>query len=478
MDKRILTWDKVGRRWKRIYRGRTFYGKRGVRKSDQEAYRQAVNAWNEWKATADTDIEAHKPHAEQYRPAIKLRQAMLGWLDNEQQYASEYDQYAESRGIEGESFAALRDRLNREIERLRRDFARAKPPQLDGTGLPIDPTSTMAAAQRAWWRDNITTLETHDRWIGVTDHAKTIGANLDDFLTVKRQQADSGEIAYGWFAVIRYHLEHFRRYAGGMAVEQVNANLLSGYRARLLDTIKAGEITNTYGKGLLATVKQFVEWLWESEAIEHLPRNLRTLRITADTPTIKTLTTDEIKTLLTEATERTRLLVLLMLNTGMTGKDISDLTPDEVEWTTGRVRRRRSKTKRQKTVPVVDYKLWRTTFDLLRRYGSRKGERVFVNRNGEHLRRWNEKEGGKPRNVDNVRGVWAKLAERTGIRKPLKLLRTTSASTLAKHTDYGRFSFLFLGHSPKTTAERHYVQVPQDLFDKAVLWLGSQFGVE
>ena len=108
MDKRILTWDKVGRRWKRIYRGRTFYGKRGVRKSDQEAYRQAVNAWNEWKATADTDIEAHKPHAEQYRPAIKLRQAMLGWLDNEQQYASEYDQYAESRGIEGESFAALR----------------------------------------------------------------------------------------------------------------------------------------------------------------------------------------------------------------------------------------------------------------------------------------------------------------------------------------------------------------------------------
>ena len=309
----------------------------------------------------------------------------------------------------------------------------------------------LAACRRVsgeWWLNKTTTLETHDRWIGVTDHAKTIGANLDDFLTVKRQQADSGEIAEpNGLPRTQYHLEHFRRYAGGMGVEQCHHAV--GYRARLLDTIKAGEITNTYGKGLLATVKQFVEWLWESEAIEqsapqpphaadngghaeHQDPDHGRNQDTAD-----------------GSHQRTRLLVLLMLNTGMTGKDISDLTPDEVEWTTGRVKRRRSKTKRQKTVPVVDYKLWRTTFDLLRRYGSRKGERVFVNRNGEQLRRWNEKEDGKPRNVDNVRGVWAKLAERTGIQKPLKLLRTTSASTLAKHPDYGRFSFLFGDTAPR-----------------------------
>jgi hypothetical protein len=47
---------------------------------------------------------------------------------------------------------------------------------------------------------------------------------------------------------------------------------------------------------------------------------------------------------------------------------------------------------------------------------------------------------------------------------------------LAGHPTYGQFAFLFLGHSPKTTAEKHYIKVPQDLFDDAVRWLGKQYG--
>jgi integrase len=493
MDKRILTWDKAGARWKKIYRGRVWYGERGARKTDKSAYQQAVNAFHEWKTTADTDIDAHRPHADQYRQAIAQRQAMVNWLllerDNQEQYDQRIERLKNPRNAYERvtavdwgnplTYSHEHDGLVREIDHLKTDFARLNPPELDTPEtLNVSPIANRPLLERDFWIQNVKALQSHNRWIGVTDHAKTIGANLDDFLAVKKRQADSGQIAYGWSSVMRYHLEYFRRYAGEMAVENANANLLSGYHGHLLDTIRAGTITTTYAKGLLATLKTFVRWLWESEVIEQLPRNLGTLRITADIPTIKTLTTGEIKTLLTEATERTRLFILLMLNTGMTGKDISDLIPNEVEWTIGRVTRKRSKTKREKNVPVVSYRLWQATFDLLKQYGSRKGERVFHNKTGQPLRRWSEKDNGKPRNVDNVRGVWAKLTERTGIRKPLKLLRTTSASTLAKHMEYGRFAFLFLGHSPKTTAERHYVQVPQDLFDKAILWLGKELGIE
>jgi hypothetical protein len=34
----------------------------------------------------------------------------------------------------------------------------------------------------------------------------------------------------------------------------------------------------------------------------------------------------------------------------------------------------------------------------------------------------------------------------------------------------------FLGHSPRTVADRHYVVPPQELLDEAVTWLGRQLG--
>jgi hypothetical protein len=50
------------------------------------------------------------------------------------------------------------------------------------------------------------------------------------------------------------------------------------------------------------------------------------------------------------------------------------------------------------------------------------------------------------------------------------------ATLLGKHKDYGRFAPFFLGHSPRTVADRHYVAPSQELFDEAVLWMGKQLG--
>jgi integrase len=349
---------------------------------------------------------------------------------------------------------------------------------LDEPGrLPVHPLQYRGHNERRIWFERLDALKAHEQWTGTTDHAKTIDANLDQFLATKKQQANSKQIAYGWYDVLSHHLEHFRKFAGAVGVENLNANLLANYHSHLLTEIQAGKITSTYAKGLLGSVKSFVRHLWEREVLESLPRNLNKLQIDADAPSINTLTPTEIRTLQDKATEKTRLYILLMLNTGMTGKDISDLDAKEVDWRAGRIIRKRSKTKREKSVPVVNYKLWPETFRLLKKYGNRKGEHVLLNSRGLPLRRWEEAPNGKTRNANGVLKAWQRLIDATGVRKPLKLLRKTSATALASHATYGQFAFLFLGHAPQTTAEKHYVRVPQDLFDEAITWLGQHFGI-
>ena len=88
--------------------------------------------------------------------------------------------------------------------------------------------------------------------------------------------------------------------------------MMANYHAHLLGEVKAKRLTNTYAKELLTTSKAIVRWLWEQEAIDNLPRNLNKLKIEADTPTIKTLTIEEAKILIKEATDRQRLYTLLM----------------------------------------------------------------------------------------------------------------------------------------------------------------------
>ena len=158
MNKTILTWDKGGQRWKKMYRGRWWWGKRGQKKSDPQAYRQAVDSFREWQARADADLDANKPHADQYRQAIELRQAMLAWLQLERDNQEAFDTFltierdgrtetisAAEVGLA--TFTETYDRLAKEIDRLKRDYARLSPPALDTPGtLHTDPLALCSVA--------------------------------------------------------------------------------------------------------------------------------------------------------------------------------------------------------------------------------------------------------------------------------------------------------------------------------------------
>ena len=230
-------------------------------------------------------------------------------------------------------------------------------------------------------------------------------------------------------------------------------------------------------------MKSFVRWLWQIEAIPSLPRIMdgrsRALKIGNPPPEIVVFTKDEITVLLAEASDRTKLYILLMLNCGMTQKDIADLAASEVDWNAGRIARKRSKNESFATVPRLCYPLWPGTLRLLRQEANTVGsERVLLNENGRPL--WYEEvgEGGKLKKNDNVKSAFDRLKRKTKITKPMKSLKKTSASLIRANERFASLESLFLGHAPQSMSDRHYTEVPQALFDEAIAWLGGKYDVK
>jgi integrase len=177
--------------------------------------------------------------------------------------------------------------------------------------------------------------------------------------------------------------------------------------------------------------------------------------------------------------DEVKLIFLLGANAGMTQKDCTDLKPAEVDWQAGYLERRRSKSAHVGNAPVVRYKLWPTTLALLRKC-NKGGDRVITTRDGTPY--VNERfVGGKRVRVDSFHRHFQRVKERLAESLPdfdgtPKGVRKMSATLLASHPTYGRFVAYFLGHAPRSIADRHYARTDQGLFDEAVTWLGRQLG--
>jgi hypothetical protein len=87
-----------------------------------------------------------------------------------------------------------------------------------------------------------------------------------------------------------------------------------------------------------------------------------------------------------------------------------------------------------------------------------------------------ELRGGKLVKADGFASNFVHLKKRLKLNRSLKQLRKLGASLLDTHPTYGRFVQYFLGHSPRTVADKNYRLPSQELFDAAVTWLGQQLG--
>lgn len=530
-----LTWQAGGShqtgRWRKKYRGQVHYFPGGRGKSDREAYEAAVATWEALKVKIDA--AAPRPHESDYMQAIEQWEQVLAWCNQHDDAALGAGAAWWPRMLGKEPGVTwYADLATRTLDDLRRrlaaprltplarddwfesvfdphpsvaEFGKKLQAMLSGgelcEPLPMPAMTIPATAEelptvrirvdpdkdyldgspqriaREIWRDR---LEVQQRKAAPEENS--VKHHIQLFLDEKKANANAGEVSIGRLYAVKLHLAHFQDWFGkDRDVEEIDGQALSRYRLELLEKTASDAWTKTTAKHYLMTAKSFVRWLWTTEAIATLPRILAEksskLTITVGLGEIVVFTKEEITSLLA-APDRTKLYILLMLNCGMTQKDIADLAVTEVNWEEGRIKRKRSKTGDCENVPTVNYKLWAETFRLLRQERAQESDGlVLLNSNGSPL--WTERmsEDGKYQKTDNVKNAFDRLRKTLGITKPLKSLKKTSASLLRNDARFSNLENLFLDHAPQKMSDRHYAQVPQDLLDQAIQWLGAEYGL-
>jgi integrase len=300
---------------------------------------------------------------------------------------------------------------------------------------------------------------------------------------LKHQQAQvaAGQMTAARAANNRTCLEHFLAFLGEADISTIDAERLDSFYLHVVGKIrrpgKEEGWSVAYAKDVFSVARSFIRYSWAQCGGCDLPRNIDfKFKFGSPAKKVATWTPIEFMRIVSEAPGKLKLCLLLMANTGSTQQDVSDLLDEEVDWEQGSITRKRSKTKDKENVPTVSYKLWPETFALLRKYRSGT-ERVLLTESGQpYVRTTLNPTTGKLSKADGFASNYVHLKKRLAFAKPMKQLRKLGASLLAKHEVYGRFASYFLGHSPRTVADRHYVTPPQELFDEAVTWLGRQLG--
>jgi integrase len=312
----------------------------------------------------------------------------------------------------------------------------------------------------------------------VVSEEKSIKTLAGRWLDKEQARGTNGQLTPRALGNIRASLGHFIEFLGDdKAADYITEEVLERHYLHLLGLVNSGTISPSNAKGRYNVARTFVRWLARSRLLEKSPLNLADpAKFGIAPPVIVTMTTAEILSLIGAATGQSRLHILLMLNCGFTPSDISTLRDDEIDWDRGRIRRKRSKTRAVKSVPVVDYPLWSRTFELLKEYRS-GSEVVLLTKSGRPWIRESIGSDGKIRSSNLVKPNLDYLLFKTKINKPPKALRKTGATLLESHEIHSRFVGLYLGHAPGTIAERYYAAADVAGFDKAVKWLEIRLGL-
>lgn len=321
--KRILTWqpgtsDRPGR-WKKIYRGKAYYFAGGRGKTDEAAYQAAVESWRQREQ--QIKAAAPKPHQGEYEREVATWQEVLTWsrqhgeqamadtaTDKLQALRRElaqskpgpltagltFDGYFDPEVRHPAYMRALR-KIGTFLEGQRRELLDSKATAFSDSLPDVDLQYSNSASHPAgqviikpdptFCFDPIDPLVIEQQvWLDrlqvsrqlATAEDKTIAAHIANFLETKTQDAEANGISLSRLFSLRLHLDRFADWiGGGTSVDRISSTSLVNYRVHLLKKVADGKFASTTASDRLGSVKSFVRWLWQTEAIEHLPRVLQ-----------------------------------------------------------------------------------------------------------------------------------------------------------------------------------------------------------
>ncbi len=468
----LMSWIPKEKRWQKKYRGKRYaVSPRQLKTAPtKEASRQAANDWWDRKQREiDEALGVVKQHP------VEVTRVYETAMENHRLYARWQRKYGD---------CCLAEKSEAVMEWLDNALKSDNPPY-PLEDWQYDPLNEAWKTEQGFgmWIERINQILREEAAETAVPKENTIRGHIDQFLaTLKTIAMGKGKL--GTYETSRYRVMIFRKWCDPLlTIDKLDEHLWERFSLYLFDQVGAGTMAAASMAGAQREVRAFIRDRYRRRFCE-LPRNLTARNLSAQV-TVQdpiTFTVKEVKAILEASSERKRLWWLLMLNTGMYPSDLARLTHDEVDWKAGRIRRKRSKTRdRSPNVPKVDYKLWKETFALLKKYRSEHPTLVLLNEDGNPLWREVERNGRIDRD-NNLRTAWFQLL--TEImklpkeqRKPLKSFRKTP-STMLQQSKYGRFAEHFLGEAPHSVTAKHYAHENGAEFDRAVRWLGSKFGIK
>ena len=301
------------------------------------------------------------------------------------------------------------------------------------------------------WRDRLARSKP-------TPTDRTVGFWIAKFLELRDVDVKAGELSRDGYDQCRWAMDAFKEWlAPSLPIDKLDSDRwVSWYKH-----VQSLENKAWTKKKLFSYPKSFVSWLIEQELVPAFQSlHAKRYKFSIERAEKEPLTVERIKEILGKAQGVMRLHLLLMLNAGLTQKDISDLIT--AEYVNGRIERVRSKT-RKKGTRKVSWKLWDCTRQLLDEHKAASSDRLLLTSKdttwvGEGRR-------------DGINSLYRHL----GFTEPLKQFRATASNMIKKK--FGKETAdHFLGHKQGVVDSAYFAREQKEL-DKAVEWLGSHLGL-
>ncbi|QDU55618.1 hypothetical protein [Aeoliella mucimassa] len=434
-----LTWMPHAKRWRKRYLGKTYYMRSQANgKRDRTGYENALREWERLKAYIDG--LGPSPYT------------TTGALVPEEQVFNAAPTYIPPAPVRATT-AAVRT-----------------PAAARNTSKGASPAASRSADDPAWivstgigpfLNPELVVSDENNPYAGEL----RIEALANFWHEQRKLQTEQEELSLKQWSEDTAKLKTFRdflrvNYPQTIYVDEITAAMLNLYRDKqwsFLDSGDEHQIGKATLKKRLDTVRKWLKWLVDQNILDDLPKDLSSYsRVKRDKPKPLFWTTEEIKLLLSKASQRTRLYIMLGLNLGYTQRDIATLEANMIAWQTGIVTR-----DRQKSGVPSKAKLWPSTLELMQKHRSHKSSGpLLLDRNGMSLYRENINDNGKLVTNDCVSFAFNRLkaTKKAGLKndkRGFKHFRKSAANEIERVRP--DLTELFLAHAEKGM-KRHYVQ--------------------
>lgn len=485
--------------WKKYKNGKMIYFNHPISKEGYESallewlqYKAELNFSQPYKARLQHYLDAFKPVQVYFDQATEqtsrdkrlslLVDEFVDWLESALADPAEFFPDPEKFGTEEQVFFAmgLMDFLMSKKQLLQEFFGHVKDKDL----------GSLSYALPDHWQEK-TEIKSTEKL------PQTVGYWCEDFLNLKGVKAISGQLTKTTARDSREKLKKFRNWIGDKTpISSINSETLKKFYMHLLTQ----EFTNK--QNYFNYARSFIRYCWRQDEcnLENLPKNIddrgtfsfRNVNKVQPKKRLKELwTKEEIQSVIAKNSkmpERYQCWILLMLNCGFTQTDLNDLKREEIDLKSGRIIRCRTKAENYSNAPIVNYKLWDKTLELLSSQLDACTDPVYALQASKGARLIREtittdKAGTvKVARFDNTSRHWQKVRKDAGLNgKQLKFIRKTGSTTIRGNLKFTSLEKLYLGHSPDNIADLHYNVMEGQVFkplDQAISYVGKLFGIK